>query len=88
VCGSYSKPLNKEGLPDFRGILSGARFSFPTTEAQAENRYGETVLVADDSVWVREGLRRLFDSAEGFEVCGEARNGARELRKPKSYSLT
>jgi YesN/AraC family two-component response regulator len=39
------------------------------------------VLVVDDSVWVREGLRRVFDSAEGFEVCGEARNGREGVEK-------
>jgi YesN/AraC family two-component response regulator len=39
------------------------------------------VLVVDDSRWVRERLRNLFDSAEGFEVCGEAGNGREGVEK-------
>jgi len=39
------------------------------------------VLVVDDSRWVRERLRNLFDSAEGFEVCGEAGKGREGVEK-------
>jgi DNA-binding NarL/FixJ family response regulator len=39
------------------------------------------VLVVDDSLWVRERLRNLFDSAEGLEVCGEAGNGREGVEK-------
>lgn len=39
------------------------------------------VLVVDDSLPVRERLRDLFDSTEGFEVCGEAGNGREGVEK-------
>jgi chemotaxis response regulator CheB len=39
------------------------------------------VLVVDDSRWIRERLRNVFDSAEGFEVCGEAGNGREGVEK-------
>ena len=45
-----------------------------------------TILIADDNLFIRESLRRLFEREEDFDVCGEAENGreavekARELR--------
>ena len=34
------------------------------------------VLVADDQTLVRAGFRVLLDTEDGFEVCGEAGDGA------------
>lgn len=39
------------------------------------------VLLADDHVVVREGLRLVLESEEGFEVVGEASDGAEALRQ-------
>lgn len=33
------------------------------------------ILIADDHVVVREGLKRLFETLTGLEVVGEADNG-------------
>lgn len=41
----------------------------------------KTVLVVDDSVPVRRTIRNLFDATDGFEVCGEAANGAEGVQK-------
>ena len=38
----------------------------------------KTVLLVDDSAIVRKFLRQIFQS-EGFEVCGEAANGAEAI---------
>ena len=34
------------------------------------------VLIADDHALVRDGLRHILQSASGFEVAGEANDGA------------
>lgn len=34
-----------------------------------------TILIADDSLFVREALCELFDQEEDFDVCGDAENG-------------
>ena len=40
----------------------------------------ETVLIADDEVNIREGLKIIIDWNElGFEICGEAANGEEAL---------
>jgi hypothetical protein len=45
-----------------------------------------SILIADDSLFIREALCNLFKREEDFDVCGEAENGkeavekARELR--------
>ena len=45
-----------------------------------------TVLIADDSIFIRDALCNLFEREEDFDVCGEAKDGkeavekARELR--------
>lgn len=38
------------------------------------------VLIADDHAMVREGLRHILDNARGFEVAGEASDGASTLQ--------
>ena len=40
----------------------------------------ETVLIADDEINIREGLKNIIDWNElGFEVCAEAANGEEAL---------
>lgn len=34
-----------------------------------------TILIADDSVFIRQGLCELFDREQDFDVCGDAENG-------------
>src|ERR1700751_4606757 len=34
-----------------------------------------TILIADDSVFIRQGLCELFEREEDFNVCGDAENG-------------
>ncbi len=38
------------------------------------------VMIADDHLIVREGLRLIFETADGFELVGEASDGAEALR--------
>lgn len=40
-----------------------------------------TILIADDSVFVREALCNLFEQEEDFDVCGEAENGKEAVEK-------
>ena len=40
-----------------------------------------TVLVADDHAMVREGLRALLSSMEGYELAGTASTGADAIRE-------
>ena len=40
-----------------------------------------TVLIADDNLFIRESLRRLFEREEDFDVCGEAENGKEAVDK-------
>jgi DNA-binding NarL/FixJ family response regulator len=39
------------------------------------------VLIVDDSAVVRDAVRRLFETDEVFEVCGEAENGREAIEK-------
>ena len=39
------------------------------------------ILIADDNEMVRRGVRELLSSETGWEVCGEAIDGAEALRK-------
>jgi DNA-binding NarL/FixJ family response regulator len=41
------------------------------------------ILVADDSELVRRGVIGLLSSEEGWEICGEARNGSEALQKAR-----
>ena len=40
-----------------------------------------SVLIADDSLVIREALCQLFDREEDFDVCGEAENGREAVDK-------
>lgn len=42
-----------------------------------------TVLIVDDQAVVRAVVRDLFESHSGFEVCGEAENGADAIAKAR-----
>src|SRR5450631_1369009 len=39
-------------------------------------RMSTTVLIVDDSTPIRRSLRAWFEQRDGWEVCGEAENGA------------
>lgn len=51
--------------------------------AHAE-RFLSTVLIVDDQAVVRAAVRDLFQSHSGFEVCGEAENGADAIVKARA----
>jgi DNA-binding NarL/FixJ family response regulator len=40
-----------------------------------------TILIADDSVFIREALCNLFEREEDFDVCGKAKNGKEAVEK-------
>ncbi len=42
------------------------------------------VLIVDDNVMVRKGLRCLFESEPEFEVCGEAVDGTDAIEKART----
>jgi DNA-binding NarL/FixJ family response regulator len=42
-----------------------------------------TVLIADDSLFIRKALCELFDREEDFDVCGEAENGSEAVEKAR-----
>jgi DNA-binding NarL/FixJ family response regulator len=42
-----------------------------------------TILIADDSIFIRKALCTLFEREEDFEVCGEAENGKEAIEKAK-----
>jgi DNA-binding NarL/FixJ family response regulator len=42
-----------------------------------------TILIADDSIFIRKALRNLFDREEDFDVCGEAENGREAVDKAR-----
>jgi two-component system, NarL family, sensor kinase len=44
------------------------------------------ILIADDHPVIRNGLRRLIDSQEGWHVCGEAEEGVEAVRKTKDLN--
>ena len=41
----------------------------------------KSVLIVDDSAYVRQALCELFNREEDFEVCGEAENGKDAIKK-------
>jgi len=43
-----------------------------------------TILIADDSVFIREALCNLFEREEDFDVCGEAENGKEAVEKAQA----
>jgi DNA-binding NarL/FixJ family response regulator len=42
-----------------------------------------TVLIADDSPFIRKALSELFEREEDFDVCGEAENGREAVDKAR-----
>ncbi len=40
-----------------------------------------TILIADDSLFIREALWNVFEQEEDFSVCGEAENGREAVDK-------
>jgi DNA-binding NarL/FixJ family response regulator len=45
------------------------------------------ILVADDHPVIRKSVRRLLDSHPGFEVCGEACDGAEAIKEAQRLKL-
>ena len=43
-----------------------------------------TILIADDSIFIREALCGLFEREEDFDVCGEAENGKEAVEKAQA----
>jgi DNA-binding NarL/FixJ family response regulator len=43
-----------------------------------------TILIADDSLFVRKALCNLFKREEDFDVCGEAKNGKEAVEKAQA----
>ena len=42
-----------------------------------------SILIADDSLFIREALCNLFEREEDFEICGEAKNGKEVVEKAR-----
>lgn len=42
------------------------------------------VLIVDDHEMLRNGLRAILESQDGFMVCGEAKNGAEAIEKTEA----
>lgn len=42
-----------------------------------------TILIADDSIFIREALWNLFGREEDFNVCGEAKDGREAIDKAR-----
>jgi DNA-binding NarL/FixJ family response regulator len=42
-----------------------------------------TILIADDSIFIRKALCTIFEREEDFEVCGEAENGKEAIARAK-----
>jgi DNA-binding NarL/FixJ family response regulator len=42
-----------------------------------------SILIADDSLFIREALCNLFEREEDFDVCGEAQNGKEAVEKAR-----
>jgi DNA-binding NarL/FixJ family response regulator len=40
-----------------------------------------TILIADDNLYIRRGLRELFQREGDFDVCGDAENGREAVEK-------
>ena len=45
-----------------------------------------TVLIVDDSPTIRRSLRSLFERRQGWEICGEAENGAIAVEQVKALN--
>ena len=44
------------------------------------------ILIADDNELIRAGLHRLLQTHDGWEVCGEARNGEEAVEKSRDLA--
>ena len=44
-----------------------------------------TVLLADDHMMVREGLRKLLELEDDLEVAGESKNGPQAVAMAKNF---
>jgi DNA-binding NarL/FixJ family response regulator len=42
-----------------------------------------SILIADDSLFIREALCNLFEREEDFDICGEAKNGKEAVEKAR-----
>lgn len=42
-----------------------------------------TILIADDSIFIRQALRNIFEREPDFHVCGQAENGKEAIEKAK-----
>jgi DNA-binding NarL/FixJ family response regulator len=40
-----------------------------------------TILIADDSLFIREALCNVFEREEDFDVCGEAKTERKQSRR-------
>ena len=40
-----------------------------------------TILIADDSPFIRKALRSVFEQERDFDICGEAENGRKAVEK-------
>jgi DNA-binding NarL/FixJ family response regulator len=45
-----------------------------------------TIILADDHTLIREGIRKIIETASGLKVVGEARDGHQLLRKVKKHN--
>ena len=46
----------------------------------------KTVLIVDDSIFVRHALRKIFVCETDFEVCGEAQDGKEAIERAQQLS--
>jgi DNA-binding NarL/FixJ family response regulator len=44
------------------------------------------ILIADDNEMIRRGLRKLLQTHDGWEVCGEASNGQEAIEKSRELA--
>jgi DNA-binding NarL/FixJ family response regulator len=49
--------------------------------AEHGERVGKRILIVDDAEEVRQVMRAVFEARTGYEICGEAANGAEAVQK-------
>lgn len=54
-----------------------------TNQCRAGYFVPKCILIVDDSTDVRKAIRQVFESRDGFEVCGEASNGQDAIEKAR-----